>query len=177
MLLVGSVPTDSEVVVLGFSPLSFSLDVLSRPWVHYWFFWHFGLSFSSTRLVIWLSLWVRRFLPLSCMSLCCVLVLSMQSPKARNGASLGTRIGGACNHEFLQRTSGPPKWVLKLRSAKSFAGPALQFLFFILLSCKCVSVCVCFCWNLQVVAGAVLNPFLGSQFWAHFGVIIWDPSM
>ena len=28
-----------------------------------------------------------------------------------------------------------------------------------------------------VVAGAVLNPFLGSQFWAHFGVIIWDPSM
>ena len=27
MLLVGSVPTDSEVVVLGFSPLSFSLVV------------------------------------------------------------------------------------------------------------------------------------------------------
>ena len=67
MLLVGSVPTDSEVVCLGFSPLSLSLvvscggpsasgrlgplvcflsfeiDLGSRSWVHYWFFWYFGL--------------------------------------------------------------------------------------------------------------------------------------
>ena len=47
--------------------------------------------------------------PVSCVSVSCVLVLSMQSPKVRNGASLGTRIGGACNHEFLATHDWPPK--------------------------------------------------------------------
>ena len=73
----------------------------------------FWPSFSSTRLVIWhVSLWVRRSVvgcPVSCVSVSCVLVLSMQSPKGRSGASLGTRIGGACNHEFLATHVWPPK--------------------------------------------------------------------
>ena len=47
--------------------------------------------------------------PVSCVSVLCVLVLSMQFPKVRNGASLGTRIGGACNHEFLATHVWPPK--------------------------------------------------------------------
>ena len=69
------------------------------------------------------------------------------------------------------------KWVFNLRSAKFLLDQLCN-------SCSSVlQMCVCVCGGFSamefaaVVAGAVLNPFLGSQFWAHFGVIIWDPSM
>ena len=46
----------------------------------------------------------------------------MQSPKVRNGASLGTRIGGACNHEFLATHVWPPK--VQVQAAQALPGQA-----------------------------------------------------
>ena len=99
----------------------------------------------------------------------------------------GPELGVPATMNFWQRTSGPPKWVFKLEICEKFLPDQLcNSCSSVLQMCVCVCVCVCVCafvvalapWNLQLwVAGAVLNPFLGSQFWAHFGVIIWDPSM
>ena len=83
--------------------------VLSRPWVHLLAFWQLVNSVGDLACFVGPSVLAVVGCPVSCVSVSCVLVLLMQSPKVRNGASLGTRIGGACNHEFLATHVWPPK--------------------------------------------------------------------